>query len=759
MQLSLGDLLEGRYRIEAPIARGGMSTVYRSTDTRLGRMVAAKVMDDRYVGDPVFAERFQREARSMAQLSHPNLVGVYDFYSEGEHIFLIMELIDGGTLRELLAESGPMPAPLAMTIMRLVLTGLDAVHRAGMVHRDLKPDNVLINTNHQVKLSDFGLVRAASASNVTSNQIVGTVSYLSPEQVTGADITAASDVYSAGIVLFELLTGSTPFKGDSQISHAYARLDNDVPAPSSRIDGVPKLVDELVATATARNPKERFTDAAEFLSALDDVAAELHFPVVTVPVPHNAAAHRATTHIVSDDATEVVSPAAEDAPTKVHPGAAAAAGAAAASAQDSTPAPTSHMPQETSVFPPVAPQPAQPVQPAPQPVMQPAPPTMQQQLQPVAQNLPAPTPSSAAPVTNRGPARMVLWWIFVGLLTVSIAIGAWWFGSGRYGEVPQVLGMDKATAESTMLAAGFEVSYDTVYDNTTPIDLIAQTTPAGGDRAVKGDPVNLSVSLGKPSVPEFDSTAEPSVYQQALAQRTLTGTEGEGQYSDSVEAGKIVAVTPSPGSEVDTESTVTLHLSLGPAPANVPSVRDTETEQARTQLEEAGFKVKVVERFDDTIRGNHAIGTEPEAGSELPRGTEVTLLVSTAAEVPDLFGLTENEARSQLADAGIRVESVSVSSDSAAVGSKADEVYATQPAAGTLIDNSQTTVRIELVSQVEVPSVVGKKVSDARKTLQEAGFTVKLSSSATSSSRVLSQSPSRFETAAPGSEVELRTIN
>ena len=181
MQLKLGDLLENRYRIEAPIARGGMSTVYRSLDTRLGRMVAAKVMDDRYVGDPIFAERFQREARSMAQLSHPNLVGVYDFYAEGEHIFLIMELIDGGTLRELLAESGPMPAPLATAILRSVLTGLDIVHRADMVHRDLKPDNVLINSNHQVKLSDFGLVRAASASNVTSNQIVGTVSYLSPE--------------------------------------------------------------------------------------------------------------------------------------------------------------------------------------------------------------------------------------------------------------------------------------------------------------------------------------------------------------------------------------------------------------------------------------------------------------------------------------------------------------------------------------------------------------------------------------------------
>jgi len=293
MQLNLGDLLEGRYRIEAPIARGGMSTVYRCVDTRLGRNVAAKVMHEEYAGDPIFAQRFRREARSMAHLSHPNLVGVYDFNSDGDHVFLIMELITGGTLRELLAERGAMPDYAASAVMRSVLTGLAAVHNAGMVHRDLKPDNILIDGNHQVKLSDFGLVRAASASQGKSNQIVGTVAYLSPEQVSGDDITTASDVYSAGIVLFELLTGTTPFNGDTPLKHAYARLDADVPKPSSRIDGVPKLMDELVATATARDPKDRFKNADEFLTALNDVASELQFPAFTVPVPQNAAAHRA----------------------------------------------------------------------------------------------------------------------------------------------------------------------------------------------------------------------------------------------------------------------------------------------------------------------------------------------------------------------------------------------------------------------------------------------------------------------------------
>ncbi|EEG26501.1 protein kinase domain-containing protein, partial [Corynebacterium matruchotii] len=306
MQLNLGDLLEGRYRIEAPIARGGMSTVYRCVDTRLGRNVAAKVMHEEYAGDPIFAQRFRREARSMAHLSHPNLVGVYDFNSDGDHVFLIMELITGGTLRELLAERGAMPDYAASAVMRSVLTGLAAVHNAGMVHRDLKPDNILIDGNHQVKLSDFGLVRAASASQGKSNQIVGTVAYLSPEQVSGDDITTASDVYSAGIVLFELLTGTTPFNGDTPLKHAYARLDADVPKPSSRIDGVPKLMDELVATATARDPKDRFKNADEFLTALGDVASELQFPAFTVPVPQNAAAHRAAANMDDSKLTGMV---------------------------------------------------------------------------------------------------------------------------------------------------------------------------------------------------------------------------------------------------------------------------------------------------------------------------------------------------------------------------------------------------------------------------------------------------------------------
>ena len=424
--LEVGDYLEGRYVIDRPIARGGMSTVFRCVDTRLDREVAAKVMDARYVHDGVFRERFRREALAMAKLSHPNLVNVYDFSAGGDdpdQVFLIMELITGGTLRELLAERGPMPPHAATAVMRAVLTGLSVAHSKGMVHRDIKPDNVLINSDHSVKLADFGLVRAAADSPHTTDQIVGTVSYLSPEQVDGTSMTQASDVYSAGIVLFELLTGRTPFSGENPLAHAYARLRSDVPPPSSRIEGVPKLFDELVATATAREPRDRFHDAGEFLAALDDVAAALHLPDYTVPVPTNSAANRAAAH-----------------PTTF---------TAAAGSSRLGPAPAVEprtRALEQRLFPAVEPEPRAnrgapeqwradtgrggssrvPVPPAVSPA-------------PVSERREVPPPPAIKPVTNRSGVALALFLIGAVALTGAVLVGAWWFGSGSYGQLPQLI--------------------------------------------------------------------------------------------------------------------------------------------------------------------------------------------------------------------------------------------------------------------------------------------------------------------------------
>ncbi|BBY09086.1 protein kinase domain-containing protein [Mycobacterium noviomagense] len=302
-----GALLDGRYRVQAKIASGGTSTVYRGLDERLDRPVAVKVMDSRYAGDEQFLTRFRMEARTVARLKHPGLVAVYDQGLDARHPFLVMELIEGGTLRELLIERGPMPPHAVVAVLRPVLGGLGAAHRAGLVHRDIKPENVLISDEGDVKIADFGLVRAVAAAGITSASVIlGTAAYLSPEQVRDGKATPASDVYAVGILTYELLTGRTPFSGDSPLAVAYQRLDTDVPPPSAAIEGVPAQFDELVARATARDPADRYADACELSTELDAIAEDLGLPEFRVPAPRNSAQHRSAALYHSQIRTEQV---------------------------------------------------------------------------------------------------------------------------------------------------------------------------------------------------------------------------------------------------------------------------------------------------------------------------------------------------------------------------------------------------------------------------------------------------------------------
>lgn len=311
----VGTLLDGRYRVQARIAAGGMSTVYRGLDVRLDRPVALKVMDPRYAGDHQFLTRFTREARAIARLKDPGLVAIYDQGHDAAHPFLVMELVEGGTLRELLAERGPMPPHAAAAVLRPVLSGLGVAHRAGLVHRDIKPENVLIADDGEVKLVDFGLVRATAEAGITSTSVIlGTAAYLSPEQVVGAATGPPSDVYATGIMAFELLTGRTPFTGDTALAVAHQRLDNDVPPPSSVIAGVPEQFDAFIGRATARNPAERFADAGEMGEALEIVAEELALPHFRVPAPRHSAQHAAAT--VAHDRRPPAPPAAPPHPTR-----------------------------------------------------------------------------------------------------------------------------------------------------------------------------------------------------------------------------------------------------------------------------------------------------------------------------------------------------------------------------------------------------------------------------------------------------------
>ncbi len=286
----VGRLLDGRYRIESRIARGGMATVYLALDVRLDRTVALKVMHRSLAEDPAFVRRFIGEAKSVASLSHPNVVHVFDQGTDTDVVYLSMEYVPGKTLRDILRERGRVPAREALEIMIPVLAALGAAHQAGLVHRDVKPENVLMTDDGRVKVVDFGLARAIEATNQTRTGVmIGTIGYMSPEQVTTGGADVRSDVYAAGIMLFELVTGQQPYDGETPMSVAYRHVHDTVAAPSSVVHDVPPQIDALVAHATARDPQHRPADATAMLVAA--VEAHRTLPRLTDPPSSRSPQH------------------------------------------------------------------------------------------------------------------------------------------------------------------------------------------------------------------------------------------------------------------------------------------------------------------------------------------------------------------------------------------------------------------------------------------------------------------------------------
>ena len=268
----VGRVLDGRYRVESLIATGGMATVYLGTDTRLDRTVALKVMHAELANDEDFVRRFVGEARSVARLSHPNVVAVYDQGADGRTLYLAMEYVPGRTLRDLMNERGRLSPRDALDIMDGILGGLAAAHAAGIAHRDVKPENVLLTSGHSVKVADFGLARTmAGTSHTKTGLLIGTAAYLAPEQVSRGTADARTDVYAAGIMLFEMLTGAQPHTADTPLAVAYKHVNEVVPAPSRFAPGITPSLDALVTRATSRDPDLRPVDAGQFLRAASEV--------------------------------------------------------------------------------------------------------------------------------------------------------------------------------------------------------------------------------------------------------------------------------------------------------------------------------------------------------------------------------------------------------------------------------------------------------------------------------------------------------
>ncbi|MGW1088709.1 Stk1 family PASTA domain-containing Ser/Thr kinase [Streptomyces sp. NPDC002596] len=298
----VGQLLDGRYRVDARIAVGGMATVYRAMDTRLDRVLALKVMHPALATDASFVERFIREAKSVARLAHPNVVAVFDQGAQGAYVYLAMEYVAGCTLRDVLRERGALQPRAALDILEPVLAALGAAHRAGFVHRDMKPENVLIGDDGRVKVADFGLVRAVGSDTNTTGSVLGTVSYLAPEQIEHGTADTRTDVYACGVVLYEMLTGAKPHTGDSPAQVIYQHLNEDVPAPSAVVPGLPVELDHLVASATARNPEVRPFDAVALLAEARTARAALTDEQLDA-VPPQALAE---VHDAAEDRTSVI---------------------------------------------------------------------------------------------------------------------------------------------------------------------------------------------------------------------------------------------------------------------------------------------------------------------------------------------------------------------------------------------------------------------------------------------------------------------
>jgi eukaryotic-like serine/threonine-protein kinase len=662
----IGALLEQRYRVDALLARGGMSSVYRGLDTRLDRRVAIKVMDERFADDRTFVDRFEREARSAAKIHHPNVVAVHDQGVDrspgGDLVYLVMELVDGGTLRDLINERGALDVPTTLAIMEPVLGALAAAHRAGLIHRDVKPENVLIghggeNGASTVKVGDFGLVRAVHSAGTTSASVIlGTVAYLSPEQVTTGAATSTGDVYAAGIVLFEALTGTAPYTGDNAISVAYRHVNDDVPAPSTLVPGIPPELDDLVLRATRRDQALRPEDGAAFLSEVQKLRTLLGIPRMAVPVPAPTIA----------DQTIPVSPPVE------RPGPATGGFSLAETPAEQTvtnappvpavanativrPAPNGFRPigpqgtramlrtdvdrasAATEFVPPAAVHPSGglPVQ------------------RPPGLKRTAPPPR---PPKNKG-GRIALWSIVGVLVLALVGTSTWWFTSGRYRTVPDVVGRAESDAQKALTDNDLKPQVEQAFDNDVPAGMVIGTDPAKDQEILRGDPVKLIVSRGKPKVPDVPSGVDRAEAEKQITDQRLTPQvdDGKNRHSSAVPKGKVIGVSPAPGNELPIGTTVFIILSKGPEPKPVPDLRNKTKEEAFEALQEIGYEPREgTPRFDPEVEGGRVIGTDPGEGEKLEGDSKVvTVVLSNAVTVPNLISKSAEEAESELTELGL----------------------------------------------------------------------------------------------------------
>lgn len=603
--------MDKRYLIERRVARGGMATVYEATDQRLERPVAIKIMHPHLAEDGDFTKRFIQEARQAARLAHPNIVNVFDQGQDGPITFIVMEYLPGITLRELLQDFGALTPAQTVDIVRAVLQGLDAAHTAGIVHRDLKPENVLLADDGRIKIADFGLARASTHNTATSQALLGTIAYLSPELISRGEADLRSDIYALGIMMFEMLTGAQPYQGDQAVTIAYQHQNDIVPRPSSKNPAIPALFDELVDWCTRRSADERPPHARAVLEHLVEIEKLLGAETLST---------------ATMDLNQTIAMTQRMSPMDI---------------QD-----TEVLDSKSAVFEGLEPAPTQSV------TVTEAPPQ-----EPVRERKPP-----------RGRGLAVLGTLVLLLVLGGGGAAAWWWftGPGALVTVPDVAGGSVLEATATLVEAELSVA-DTVleeFDLVLPEGTVKGTNPSAGAEVEKQTEIRLIVSLGPNPV------AVPAISGQSLADVELAlqevnlilGPTSE-EFNDFVAEGSVLRLvdenneTLAAGSQVLAGSTLNAVLSAGP----LPDVTGLPVDEARETLDAVGVNGVVGGdgAFSDTVPEGYVVEVSLPAGATIRPGDTLTLIVSRGPElvmIPDLVGETIADAKEVLEGLGLEVE-------------------------------------------------------------------------------------------------------
>ncbi|RZT26683.1 serine/threonine-protein kinase [Kribbella sp. VKM Ac-2569] len=602
----VGRVLDGRYRVGARVAKGGMATVYEALDMRLDRTVALKVMHDGLGDDAQFTRRFVAEARAAARLSNPNVVAVFDQGDDNGTLFLAMEYVRGRTLRDVIREEAPLSPARALDLLTPILSALSAAHDAGIVHRDIKPENVLISDKGAVKVADFGLARAVSASGNTATQglLMGTVSYLAPELVTDGSADARSDVYSAGILLYEMLTGNKPHSGDTPIQVAYAHVHADVPPPSLEQPSIPPYVDALVQRATARDRDLRPTDARVFSRQVHRVRSALDEGLPDDPE-------------LTGDLTVPIHQIRQD------------SGYDDGYTRGEAPLDGQEIRHDTIVV-------------------------------PVDYGRPTGAPAKTSAVApprrrSRGPIALIL------ILAAAIGIGtsAWYYGIHRYTTTPDLVNLAPADATAKAEQSGLRTSLDNQdYSEDVKKGLVIRTDPKTGDRIRKDGEIGLTVSKGpeRYRVPQLVGLQLDAAQQALSPIKLITGKINE-QYNETVPQGKVIAISPRFNTVVKPGTAVNFAVSKGKRPITVPDLTGKSYKDAKKTLTKLGFVVGRSSQYDEKVAEGNVISQSPNNGTLFAKD-KVSLVVSLGpplVEVPDVKRKTTADAQKILGDAGFKV--------------------------------------------------------------------------------------------------------